>query len=370
MGARKTLKTGFLLWVFAVGLSSASSRFQDEKNLYFYYTPFSYGSSPPPFVYYQNPPPLNANDPPAVSYKNPPPARANDPPVVSSCQTPPPANNPPPAANKTPPAGNVSPPSHKDEHHQHPPEHKPVTQCFAPPPPSGYADPPLPSPMVAHSPPSQSPGVGPIESSDPTRSGNRYYPTPSITPSTDPAIDPPSTSPSTDPPSTPSTTPYTDPRSTSSATSPSTTHSTEPPSITPANTPPVPGNTFPSPPSSPNIPFIGGTCDFWRTHPHLLSDLLISWWRATLGRTMGLSGIPGIGSSMSFQEALSNTRNDGIGALYREGTASLLNSMVNNNFPFTTSRVADLFVVALASDKVAAAQAQIFKLANEGRLKQ
>ncbi|MFS8027994.1 putative protodermal factor 1 [Helianthus anomalus] len=73
---------------------------------------------------------------------------------------------------------------------------------------------------------------------------------------------------------------------------------------------------------------------------------------------------------MNFQEALSNTRTDGIGALYREGAASLLNSMVNKNFPFTTSYVQDSFLAALRSNKAAAAQAEVFKLANEGRLKQ
>lgn len=84
---------------------------------------------------------------------------------------------------------------------------------------------------------------------------------------------------------------------------------------------------------------------------------------------MGLGGIPGFGPSMNFQQALSNTRTDGIGALYREGTAALLNSMVNKNFPFSTSHVRDSFVAALASNKAAEAQANVFKLANEGELK-
>ncbi|PWA43817.1 hypothetical protein CTI12_AA532200 [Artemisia annua] len=108
--------------------------------------------------------------------------------------------------------------------------------------------------------------------------------------------------------------------------------------------------------------------NFWRNHLHLLSDLL-GWWRNTIGRSMGLGNIPGFHSTMSLQEALSNTRSDGIGALYREGTASLLNSMVNKNFPFTTSHVRDSFVAALSSNNAAAAQAEVFKLANEGRLK-
>ncbi|KAI3731707.1 hypothetical protein L1987_62896 [Smallanthus sonchifolius] len=74
---------------------------------------------------------------------------------------------------------------------------------------------------------------------------------------------------------------------------------------------------------------------------------------------MGLGSIPGIRSTMNLQDALSNTRTDGIGALYREGTASLLNSMVNQNFPFTTSHVIESFMAALASNQVATAQAQL-----------
>ncbi|KAJ0444856.1 putative protodermal factor 1 [Helianthus annuus] len=104
--------------------------------------------------------------------------------------------------------------------------------------------------------------------------------------------------------------------------------------------------------------------NFWKGHQHLLSDLL-TWWRTTFGRGDDTPGL-----NMNFQEALSNTRTDGIGALYREGAASLLNSMVNKNFPFTTSDVQDSFLAALRSNKAAAAQAEVFKLANEGRLKQ
>ncbi|RVW39652.1 Protodermal factor 1 [Vitis vinifera] len=71
----------------------------------------------------------------------------------------------------------------------------------------------------------------------------------------------------------------------------------------------------------------------------------------------------------NLQQALSNTRTDGLGELYREGTASLLNSMVNKRFPFTTKQVRDRFAAALSSNKAAAAQAHLFKLANEGKLK-
>lgn len=72
---------------------------------------------------------------------------------------------------------------------------------------------------------------------------------------------------------------------------------------------------------------------------------------------------------MSLQQALSNTRTDGYGSLYREGTASLLNSMVSHKFPYTTREVRESFVSALASNKAAAAQGQLFKQANEGKLK-
>ncbi len=88
-----------------------------------------------------------------------------------------------------------------------------------------------------------------------------------------------------------------------------------------------------------------------------------------MGSAFGVTSVPGFGGSLTLQQALSNTRTDGLGALYREGTASLLNSMVNQKFPFTTKQVRESFVVALSSNKAAAAQAQLFKLANEGRVK-
>ncbi|KAK9284640.1 hypothetical protein L1049_023816 [Liquidambar formosana] len=156
---------------------------------------------------------------------------------------------------------------------------------------------------------------------------------------------------------------------------------TETPPTTPVITPvtpsvPTPSISIPSPPFSvpsppfvfdPNTPFTG-TCNFWRTHPTVIWGLL-GWWGTTLGGAFGATSIPGFASHMSLQQALSNTRTDGIGALYREGTASLLNSMVNTRFPYTTKQVRDNFVRALGSNKAAAAQAQLFKQANEGRLK-
>lgn len=88
-----------------------------------------------------------------------------------------------------------------------------------------------------------------------------------------------------------------------------------------------------------------------------------------MGNSFGVTSLPGIGASMNLQQALSNTRTDGYGTLYREGTASLLNSMVSKAFPFTTGQVRESFIAALSSNKAAAAQGKLFKLANEGRLK-
>lgn len=81
------------------------------------------------------------------------------------------------------------------------------------------------------------------------------------------------------------------------------------------------------------------------------------------------TGTPPIGgANMNLLEALSNTRTDGFGALYREGTAALLNSMANTRFPYTTNQVRDSFVRGLSSNKAAGAQAKLFKMANEGRM--
>lgn len=108
-------------------------------------------------------------------------------------------------------------------------------------------------------------------------------------------------------------------------------------------------------------------CSYWSNHPSLIWGLL-GWW-GTLGNAFGVTSLPGVGASMSLQQALSNTRSDGYGALYREGTASWLNSLVNHRFPFTNDQVRQSFVSGLHSDKSAAAQAKIFKSANEGHLK-
>ncbi|KAJ8532219.1 hypothetical protein K7X08_012142 [Anisodus acutangulus] len=123
-------------------------------------------------------------------------------------------------------------------------------------------------------------------------------------------------------------------------------------------TPSTPGTPTPSPPF---------TCDYWRTHPGLIWGLF-GWW-GTVGGAFGVASAPGLGSNMNLLQALANQHTDGFGQLYREGTASLLNSMVSKRFTYSTTQVKNNFAAALSSDNAAAAQAQLFKLANEGRLK-
>lgn len=97
---------------------------------------------------------------------------------------------------------------------------------------------------------------------------------------------------------------------------------------------------------------------------------LFGFYGATLGGAFGLpGGGTGFGSQLNLVQALSNTRNDGYGALYREGAASLLNSMVIRRFPFSTNQVRNSFVSALGSNLAAAEQARTFQMANEGQLK-
>lgn len=107
-------------------------------------------------------------------------------------------------------------------------------------------------------------------------------------------------------------------------------------------------------------------CSYWRNHPQLIWGVM-GWW-GTLGNAFGVANVPGLGgSNVSLKQALSNTRTDGYGELYREATASFLNSMVDNKFAYNSKQVRDSFVSALGSDKAAAAQARLFKLANEGK---
>nr|GMC76776.1 protodermal factor 1-like [Ipomoea batatas] len=133
------------------------------------------------------------------------------------------------------------------------------------------------------------------------------------------------------------------------------------PNTPPAGTPPTGFY-----PTSPPFP-----CIFWKTHPMQIWGL-VGWNGNTIRSMFGMNNnnIPGFSGSVNLLEALSNTRTDGYGALYREGTAAMLNSMITKNFPYTTQQVRDSFGrAALSSNQAAAAQARLFKSANEGHLK-
>ncbi|XP_051115177.1 protodermal factor 1-like [Andrographis paniculata] len=130
---------------------------------------------------------------------------------------------------------------------------------------------------------------------------------------------------------------------------------------TPGVVTPPPSPLLPLNPNSP--PF---TCTYWRNHPTLIWGLM-GWWD-TMTTAFGVGSLPaaGPGARMNLLQALSNTRKDGFGQLYREGTAALLNSMIDHTkFSYTSSQVRDAFVASLTSEKAAAAQARLFKLANE-----
>ncbi|KAA0054578.1 hypothetical protein IC582_026434 [Cucumis melo] len=142
----------------------------------------------------------------------------------------------------------------------------------------------------------------------------------------------------------------------------------------PPSTPVDPGTpstpstpSVPSTPSTPTIPTTPFTCNYWLNHPGLIWGVL-GWW-GTLGNAFGATNVPGFGTNLNLLQALSNTRNDGYGALLREGTASYLNSLASNRFPYTTKQVRTSFVSALSSNKAAGDQANTFKLANEGKIK-
>ncbi|CAN0897339.1 Protodermal factor 1, partial [Linum grandiflorum] len=259
---------------------------------------------------------------------------------------------------------------------------------YYPPDPSHSGTPPTP-PSGSHTPSTPSHGGhSPPHHNPPSHGGGGYHPTPSNPPSGNCG-----TPPSVPTPSTPTPTPYVPTPSTpSTPTTPSVPTpidpSTPPPSgggggyyPSPSTPPsggggilpppsPIIGGTPPSIPSSPpfvidpNSPF---SCNYWRSHPAIIWGVL-GWW-GTLGSAFGVPTVPGFGASTSLPQALSNTRNDGYGHLYREGTAALLNSMVSRRFAFTTNQVRESFVSALASNKAAAAQGHVFQMANEGRLK-
>ncbi|RRT70925.1 hypothetical protein B296_00016387 [Ensete ventricosum] len=108
-------------------------------------------------------------------------------------------------------------------------------------------------------------------------------------------------------------------------------------------------------------------CSYWRSHPTAIWALIGYW--CPLSQIFGMPAASFFGSNPTAVEAMSDARSDGIGALYREGTASFLNSLVDRDFFFTTQQVRDAVNAAVVSHEAAAAQAELFKKANKGHLK-
>ncbi|KAJ9172869.1 hypothetical protein P3X46_016065 [Hevea brasiliensis] len=343
MGKEKYKQTSLLMWVLGAGLLCQNlvivpvmaTFFEDQKN---YPSPDPHAASPPTGRHsgtpshggshggtpshggsYGGAPPT----PPTQSNGN-----CGTPPSVPTPSTPP--SEPTPSTPPTVPTPSIpsDPPQGGGGYYPSPP-----SSGGSPPTPIILTPPTVPTPSIPPSEPTPStPPTVPTPSipSDPPQGGGGYYPSPPSSggsPPTPIILTPPSTPFVPSPPSTPF---------------------------------------VPSPPfiPDPNSPF---TCNYWRNHPGIIFGLL-GWW-GTLGSAFGTNSLPGLGAGMSLPQALSNTRTDGYGTLYREGTAALLNSMYARRFPFTTSQVRENFLTALASNKAAAAQGQLFKLANEGRLK-
>ncbi|KAH7651375.1 hypothetical protein IHE45_20G053100 [Dioscorea alata] len=126
-------------------------------------------------------------------------------------------------------------------------------------------------------------------------------------------------------------------------------------------TPTTPPSPFIPDPNTP--PLIIGPVIYWRTHPAAIWALFGYW--GTIGHFFGVAATSAFGSNLTLQEALASTRRDGLGALCREGTAALLNSMVSKKYAYSSLQVRNAFTAALVSNNAAATQAELFKQANE-----
>ncbi|CAM8887977.1 hypothetical protein QQ045_025228 [Rhodiola kirilowii] len=225
----------------------------------------------------------------------------------------------------TPPKSHKSPPTH---HGGSPHTPTPYT------PRGGSPSPHTPTPSTPR-------GSSPHTPTPSTPRGGGYYPSPPTSGGSPPVVSPP-------------TTPVPDPGT---------------PYVPTPETPDTPTPTTPGTPPflpDPNTPC---TCDYWKHHPTLVWGVVGWFGLGSLGGAFGHSSLPGISPSLTCLDALSNTIPTGYGALYREGTAALLNSVATHKFPFTTQDVRDHFASGLGSNSAAASQAQLFKMANEGKFK-
>jgi hypothetical protein len=249
--------------------------------------------------------------------------------------------------------------------------------------------------------------------SDPTPSGSSPVvptPTPPTTP-TDPTPTPTPTTPTpttptdptpitpTDPVPTTPDTPYTPPTPTPSTpsdpapvtpadpvpTTPTTPYTPDPAPITPADPIPTPTTPYtPDPtPITPADPVPAtpaastpGTCTWWSSHTTSFPDIIsiVSTIADLFGTITGGSGSSGtgvtstiasiFGGQLTVMQSLTNTRNDGFGALARQGSAALLNSLTRRDYPYNAFQVKTQFRNSLQSQQQAFATAKLFENAN------
>uniref|UniRef100_A0A7N0TJA7 Protodermal factor 1 n=1 Tax=Kalanchoe fedtschenkoi TaxID=63787 RepID=A0A7N0TJA7_KALFE len=224
-----------------------------------------------------------------------------------------------------------------------------------------------PTPPKRHKTPPKHHGGNPTPYTPPGGGGSPHTPTPYTPPGG-------GGSPHTPTPSTPRGGGYypSPPTSGGSPSPPVVSPPTTPTPVPNPGTPYVPAPETPTTPSTPPFlpdPNTPGTCDYWKHHPTLVWGVVGWFGLGSLGGAFGHSSLPGISPGLTCLDALSNTLTNGYGALYREGTASLLNSVVNHKFPYSTQEVRDHFASGLASNNAAETQAQLFKMANEGKVK-
>jgi hypothetical protein len=137
-------------------------------------------------------------------------------------------------------------------------------------------------------------------------------------------------------------------------------------------TPYTPTDPVPTPtPSSP------GTCTWWSSNTGSFPDVvsivstILDLFTSLTGGSGGSDGggitsiISSIfGSQMTIYQGLTNTRTDGFGALARQSSAALLNSLTRRDYPFNALQVKVQFRNALGSQQQAFATARMFENAN------
>ncbi|XP_020591799.1 protodermal factor 1-like, partial [Phalaenopsis equestris] len=115
-------------------------------------------------------------------------------------------------------------------------------------------------------------------------------------------------------------------------------------------------------------PFHPGTCSYWSTHPDKIKAVI--GYFGTIADFFGAGCIFAYGGkNPTLHDAVANTNTDGYSSLLREATAALLNSIACKTFPLKQQQVKSCFLGALGNEGAAAAQAAVFKSANEGLYK-